>query len=240
MPRLLLSASLLLLSALPALAQEQQPPLTAHLGVVSDYTVRGISRSDEGPAVQGGVQYTHQSGFYAGADASTVDMNLDDDANVEAVLFGGATGDYSGIQYKANLSYNAYPGGDNDDLDYWEFELTGGYDFGPFSGSLTWAISPDYINDSGVSLYYGADLEAPIPVGYTALTAKAHLGFQFIDDEQNYAQDYADWSLGLWYNWEPYDIDFGLQYIDTDLDDDECAEDCGSRAVLSAAKSFGW
>lgn len=237
MSRLLLAASMAVLIAAPAFAQDYT--LEADIGATSDYRYRGISRSDESPAVQGGVQYNHSSGFFAGVDASSVDLNIDNDANVEAVLFGGLKTDYDGIDVTGKLSYTAYPGGD-DDLDYWELMFTGGYDFDVFYGSLTWAFSPEFMNESGMSFYYGADLAAPLPIGYGNFTAKAHLGFQFIEDENRYAEDYIDWSMGIWYNWDTYGIDFGLQYIDTNIDDNNCLEECGGRAVVSATKSFGW
>lgn len=236
MKKLLLSASLLLVTS-PAFAQQA---VSAQVSALSDYTYRGISRSDEHPALQGEIQINHPSGLFAGVQGTTVDLNADNDANVEAVLFGGMQGDYTGIKFKGTVSYNTYPGGDNDDLDYWEFTAEGDYDFGPFQAGLTWAFSPNYINDSGMSFYYGADVAAPLQNYGLDLTAKAHLGFQMIDDENRYAEDYADWSMGLWYNWAQYDVDFGLQYVDTDIDDRDCVESCGSRAVLSATKAISW
>ena len=114
----------------------------------------------------------------------------------------------------------------------------GGYDFDVFYASLTWAISPDYINESGTSLYYGGDIIIPIQ---EAWTARGHVGFQFVGEEGPYLSENAtDWSAGIWYNWSDYDVDFGLQYIDTDLDESDCVEHCGGRAVFSAAKDFSW
>jgi hypothetical protein len=38
-------------------------PVTANVSVVSDYRYRGISQSNLRPAVQGGFDYAHESGF---------------------------------------------------------------------------------------------------------------------------------------------------------------------------------
>ncbi|MBU6234845.1 MAG: TorF family putative porin [Alphaproteobacteria bacterium] len=236
MSRYLLAASLLALLASPAMAQ--QVTVRADGNVTSDYRVRGISRSDEGPSAQGTIAIEHISGLHGGAKASYVDLNMDDDADVEGVLFGGYKGNYDGIDYDATVSYTGYPGANDDDLDYWEFEITGGYDFDVFYASLTWAISPDYINGSGASLYYGSDITVPLMDQWSA---KGHLGFQFVGEEGPYVQsNVTDWSAGIWYNWMDYDVDFGLQYVDTNLDDNECVEQCGSRAILSASKGFSW
>jgi uncharacterized protein (TIGR02001 family) len=244
MKKFLLTAALLLTAA-PAMAQTYT--LEARGSVMTDYRVRGISRSDEQPALQGGVELNvpisvpmNSAHVIAGAQATTVDLNADNDANVEGVLFAGLGGDYAGIQLEGKLNYNAYPGSDDDDLDYWEVVITGDYDFGPFVGGLTWASSPSYFNDSGMSFYYGADVAVPLYIADYDITARGHMGFQFIDDEENYTEDYTDWSLGLWYNWAQYDVDFGLEYTDTDLDDDECIESCGAQAVLTATKAFSW
>src|SRR5690606_16093745 len=81
--------------------------------LASDYRFRGVSQTDENMAMQGGVTFTHESGFYAGAWASNLSSwGTFGGANMELDLIGG---------YKAKLSDNAtldagltwymYPGG---------------------------------------------------------------------------------------------------------------------------------
>ena len=41
-------------------------PITANITVVNDYRYRGISQSNFQPAIQGGFDYAHESGFYIG------------------------------------------------------------------------------------------------------------------------------------------------------------------------------
>ena len=41
-------------------------PLTANVSLTSDYRFRGISQSNLQPAIQGGFDYAHSSGFYIG------------------------------------------------------------------------------------------------------------------------------------------------------------------------------
>jgi uncharacterized protein (TIGR02001 family) len=67
-----LLASTLLVSTLaaasPALADETAPPsdfkITGSAAVVSQYRFRGISQSNNRPAVQGAITVAHSSGFY--------------------------------------------------------------------------------------------------------------------------------------------------------------------------------
>ena len=48
---------------------------SANIGAVSNYMWRGVSQTQDGPAVQGGLDYAHSSGFYLGTWASNVDWN---------------------------------------------------------------------------------------------------------------------------------------------------------------------
>ncbi|MBU9387430.1 TorF family putative porin [Burkholderia multivorans] len=50
------------LSMLPSMAAAQ---LTGNVSLTSDYVWRGSSQTREKPAVQAGVKYAHDSGFYA-------------------------------------------------------------------------------------------------------------------------------------------------------------------------------
>ena len=49
----------------PAPAQEKSP-ITANVTVVNDYRYRGMTQSNYKPAIQGGFDYAHESGFYIG------------------------------------------------------------------------------------------------------------------------------------------------------------------------------
>ncbi|WBX99965.1 TorF family putative porin [Ramlibacter tataouinensis] len=88
-----------LLSALvpagAALAQAQAPQpdhtFAFNAGAISDYRYRGISQSRLRPALQGGVDYTHASGLYLGAWASSIRWIKDGGggADAELDLYGG-------------------------------------------------------------------------------------------------------------------------------------------------------
>src|SRR3954466_1030180 len=51
--------------AAPA-APEPDYTLAANVGLVSDYRFRGIAQTSKKPALQGGLDFSHKSGFYAG------------------------------------------------------------------------------------------------------------------------------------------------------------------------------
>ena len=73
-PALILAAALAANAAWadgPA-APEPENTLAWNIGAVSDYRVRGIAQTSFKPALQGGVDFTHKSGFYVGSFASNV------------------------------------------------------------------------------------------------------------------------------------------------------------------------
>jgi uncharacterized protein (TIGR02001 family) len=74
--RRLLIAVLGAFIALPAVA-EGDSPFSANIGLVSDYLYRGISQTGHNPAIQGGFDYEHSGGFYAGVWASNVSFYSD-------------------------------------------------------------------------------------------------------------------------------------------------------------------
>lgn len=47
-------------------------PIAANVTVVNDYRYRGISQTNFKPAIQGGFDYAHESGFYIGNWNSTI------------------------------------------------------------------------------------------------------------------------------------------------------------------------
>ena len=73
----LLLAALGMLATLPAMAAEGESPFSANVSLVSDYLYRGISQTGHKPAIQGGFDYEHPSGFYVGVWGSNVSFYRD-------------------------------------------------------------------------------------------------------------------------------------------------------------------
>lgn len=78
--------------------------ISANVGVVSDYRFRGISQSNEEPALQGGVDYAHDSGVYLGLWGSSVEFG---DASAEIDLYGGWGGSFNAVDVKFGGVYYA-------------------------------------------------------------------------------------------------------------------------------------
>ena len=65
------------LGVLSLAAQSAQATTTGNIGVVSKYVLRGVTNDAESddPALQGGLDYTNENGFYAGYWGSSLDYN---------------------------------------------------------------------------------------------------------------------------------------------------------------------
>ena len=90
----LLVAALASAFAMPAMAGDFTP--SSNVSLVNDYLYRGISQTGGDPAIQGGLDYTHSSGFYLGTWGSNVgwleDFQGYDKGNMEIDLYGGFRG----------------------------------------------------------------------------------------------------------------------------------------------------
>lgn len=112
-------------AGLPAQAHGE---VSANIGVTSNYIWRGVTQSDDGPAIQGGVDFAHPSGFYLGTWASNVDFGgSGDDNEYELDLYGGYSGQAGELGYDIGLIYYAYPLAD--DANFLELGLSGSWNF---------------------------------------------------------------------------------------------------------------
>jgi uncharacterized protein (TIGR02001 family) len=99
-------------AAAPAAAPAPANSLTYNVGLVTDYRYRGISQSGLNPALQGGIDYSHTSGLYLGAWASTITWLTDANfkGRVEVDLYGGYKGTAGPISYDVGLLQYWYVG----------------------------------------------------------------------------------------------------------------------------------
>lgn len=92
--KLMLSTALALTSVWASADEVTTPPeLTGVFSVVSEYLVSGVAQSGHRPAVQGGINYDHPSGFYLANWNSTVSWvteNANLDLNGDGQPDGGA------------------------------------------------------------------------------------------------------------------------------------------------------
>ena len=105
-------------AAAPAFAQEVA--ISGNVALTTDYAFRGISQTDQSPAIQGGLDLTSGS-FYAGAWASNINFGTGG-ANLELDVYGGYKFTAGPVNFDVGIIGYLYPGAADDgaELDYWE------------------------------------------------------------------------------------------------------------------------
>lgn len=213
---------------------------TGSISGVSDYKFRGISQTSESPAIQGNIDFVHQSGVKVGVWGSNTDFGSTADASLETDFYASYTRTFNKVILEGGTIYYLYPSAKADhNYDYAEFYGSAGYDFGVVSitGSLNY--SPDFFGASGVAyypkLYVKVLLPEPLPKG---LAVDASIGHQWIDNNVRYGvPNYTDWSAGLSYTIEDFTIK--AQYVDTNIGKEQCALDaCEGKLLFSVSKAF--
>lgn len=214
---------------------------SGNVALTSDYQFRGISQTDEDPALQGGFDVSHSSGFYAGVWASNVDFEVQtvDDAHLELDVYagyGGSITDKLGFDVGV-LDYN-YPGADGAlDYDFTEVYGSLSYDFGPAALTVGVNVSGDYFAASGDSTWTYASLDVPLMNDFTLA---ASYGDMSIDKNAVFGTpDYNAWTLGV--SKELGGFGFDLTYSDTDLSDTQCfggSDWCEDRIIFTISKSL--
>ena len=208
--------------------------VSGSVAVVSDYLFRGVTQTSEKPALQGGVTWTHDSGFYAGGWGSSIswlsDADPDVSSQVELDMFAGYTVKFgqSEFGYDVGLNYYGYPGdypagfNDPDTL-----ELYFGLSW-KFLSARYWYATTDLFgipgSDGSTNLDLGAGREfAP---GWKGTLGWGKQWVKGVPDA-----DYTFWKLGVDKSFES-GFGIGVAYQDNDLSGFDDA------FVLSLSKSF--
>jgi len=194
-------------------AGSAQAEITANVALTSDYVFRGISLSDNGPAIQGGFDWNSQQ-FYAGVWASNVTEG------VEITLYGGFTPTTGLVEWDLGVVGYFYPGADDDaaEFDYVEYLVGAKL---PLSEQVSIGAAvyyaPDNWGGTGEAPYYEINAEyAPMD----ALLFSGAFGNQSIENPDGLPggaeeDDYNTWNLGATYAYHGFTFD--LRYHDTDI-----------------------
>lgn len=127
-----------LLLPIGADAQDRAPAsphtFTGNVGVVSQYVFRGLSQTNGKPAIQGGLDYSHVSGWYAGTWLSNISWYAQQNAGAVSAPVSLASPGRLGAPYEPDRSNSAH-------LE-WDF-------YGGWKGSF----AADWIYDLGAIRY---------------------------------------------------------------------------------------
>ncbi|WP_213996355.1 TorF family putative porin [Arsukibacterium sp.] len=212
----------LLIGLVSTSADSQAVELSGDITFTSDYAFRGISQTDEAPAIQGGLTLSDASGFYMSVWGSSVDFGGQGTLEFDVMLgWSGAINEEWSVD--VGVMRYGYPNTEFAGSNF--YELYGSLSYQDFTFGL--AYSDDYYANAGTYFYlYG---------GYSyALTDNLaldlHVGQNEYDDS---TASYLDWSIGL--STEVLGAGLSLAYVDTDINDCNL---CDSRVIFSVSKSF--
>ncbi|MCU6433525.1 TorF family putative porin [Undibacterium sp. Jales W-56] len=214
----------LLISALSSLfcgtlahAEDARPDneFSFNAAATSDYRYRGISQTRLQPALQGGVDYTHNpDGLYAGAWASTIKWIKDagGSSDLELDLYAGKRGEIvKNISYDVGVLTYVYPS-NGLAVNANTTEIYGQIGYGPGYAKYSHAVTNLFAYaDSKNSGYL--DLGANLDID-TGLVLNLHVGRQNV--KSNPAATYTDWKVGA--TKEIWAVNWAIAIIGTNAD----------------------
>jgi uncharacterized protein (TIGR02001 family) len=173
--------------------------------LISDYRFRGVTRTSNDFAVQGGVDFYSDTRLYMGLWASNVDGF--NGAFAETNLYFGYSGEARGFIYDIGATAYLFPGGDN--VNHIETYGSLGIDFGLLTSSVGLAYMPNQGNlGDNDNIYLYNDTKFYVPD--TPFSIDLHLGFE---DGAIGGSKKVDWKIGTSVSFENFEL--GIAYVDT-------------------------
>jgi uncharacterized protein (TIGR02001 family) len=197
-------------AAAPAPEPTPEHVFTGNVGLFSEYLFRGIAQTAGKPAVQGGFDYAHSSGFYVGTWASNVswleDFGLYTRSSMEWDFYGGYKNSFADDwTYDVGLYYYYYPGKANPGVPSANtFEGYGAIGWKWLSAKASYSFQnyfgaePNGKKTDGTWYF---DFSAAYPVGESGFTLLAHYGILDVknDPSGSASISYDDWRIGASY-----------------------------------------
>jgi uncharacterized protein (TIGR02001 family) len=181
--------------------------ISANIGVTSDYIWRGMTQTGHEAAVSGGLDYAHESGFYAGVWASSLGGGAH-----EIDGYFGLSGEMGKVGYDVGYIYYGYTN-------------VAGADFSEIYGSLSY----DWLSGG---IHYTVDGDAPSGAPFTSGDIYYYAAASF--DLEKASPQFKDWSLAFTVGHYDFDAGSVFDYTHTQLDLSKSVGDFGD-ITLSVA-----
>lgn len=189
--------------------------LSANASATNNYIWRGLTQTMNEVAVQGGIDYAADNGFYIGTWASNVEYAPGDDFSYEHDIYFGYSGESDGISYDVGYLYYNYDGAAN--FDFAEIYGTIGVDAFSFTAYVLAHTEADEAPGQdfgfGQAYYLSADYSTEIRDG---VELGFHVGYHDGDFNEAFngvPGSYIDYNVSLAKD------GFSFMVTSTDLDD---------------------
>jgi uncharacterized protein (TIGR02001 family) len=232
--------------------------VSGNVALVNNYYFRGISLSNQGWAIQGGMQLDHRSGLFLGSWASSiatvgatdtctgtppapVSCVLEGGSATEVDVFGGWGGKLGPLDVVAGLVAYLYPGASG--LDMFEVYGTASYTLSSVTLTLGLNWAPGQPALSSSSRYLFGTLAWAVPAAPVTLKAiiGSERGSQVVDNTGATTAK-LDWMVGVDVSGAVIGLDeltLGLGYVGNNLPDKAGANSYAKGGVLfSLGASF--
>ena len=189
--------------------------ITANASVTSNYIWRGLTQTTNDAAVQGGIDYANESGFYAGTWVSNVNYGADDVYSYEHDLYFGFSGESGDISYDVGYLYYNYDA----EAEFDFAEVYGSVGFGGLSVTLSLLAHTEADEGEGRDYGFGQASYISVDYGFPVLNGAEvgiHAGYyqgDFAEDFNGVPDGYVDYGVSLSKD------GFSFAITGTDLDD---------------------
>jgi len=194
--------------------------VSANAAMTSNYVWRGMTQSDDSPAIQGGFDLEYK-GLYVGTWGSNVNFKNNPDASMELDLYGGYKNEISGIAYDIGYIQYAYPN-DSKALNFGEAYLGLSYDFEVVEVSAKYSLGIESDDVDPENAYEGS-ISVPLPM---EISIDATVG--------NYENIGIFYSAGVTKTYKKFD--FTVAY--SGMDYEASGADGENNVIATISKSF--
>ncbi len=192
---------------------------SATLTMTSNYMYRGMSFTNDKPALQGSFDWGYGN-FFAGAWSSSLSDQDGDGYELETDFYVGYADSVAGIDWFVMPIYYKFSSFDKKnvdglDADVFELWLDASYAINDtVSVHSMYAYSPDFFFESGDAHYIKGDVTVQLPQGFSL---NAGLGYQDVEGwGGNTGWDYTHWDVTIAKSLAGFDL--SLMYSDTSAD----------------------
>ena len=180
-------------------SQIAQAEVSANFGATSNYLWRGVTQSGNAPSLSGGLDYSNESGVYAGTWIGTIDWSGDDSdtKGAEVDLYLGYGGESGGFGYDVGYIYYYYPSSGYEDSNFGEIYFNGSV--GDFGFGVAYTINSEADNDAPFGtgdLYYNVSYGFSLPNDFGLGLTYGYYDFDTPTSESDYGHFQIDLTKG--------------------------------------------
>ena len=218
--------------------------VSSNVTLASEYVWRGVTQSNEDPAIQGGFDISHSSGLYVGTWASSLEFNSGktDTASTEIDVYAGYRGQLMGLNYDVGYLRYIYAEQNEDN--------SADYGFGEIYASVSKSleglplsplvqvgvnVSPDYYGEDGTSVYTYTSVVGSLPFG---IIPNVTLGYLDVEGDKTTTNGYDYWHYSVGASKSFSNITTSVSWHDVGTDN-YCSDSSNCEAfVFSVSAAF--